>query len=135
MQRKRNTSVPESPKRTPWIQSQPAPRLALVQQPSAVNTIIVPFLSRIVGAILGRAIAVLREAVKAVPNQYPGKEADVELLSFTERGQHRAVRRCTHTDHDWQVYFGTNRVIADSLSSHGFPVPRIPVQMQPAAAN
>jgi small conductance mechanosensitive channel len=70
-----------------------------------------------------------------VPNQYPSKEADVELLSFSERGPRLAVRPYTHTDHYWQVYFDTNRVIADTLSANGFPVPRIPVQMQPGSVN
>ena len=81
-------------------------------------------------ADVGKAIAMMKEAVRAVPNQYPGKEADVELLTFTERGPRLAVRPYTHTSHYWQVYFDTNRVIADTLSANGFPVPRIPVQMQ-----
>jgi small conductance mechanosensitive channel len=86
-------------------------------------------------ADVGKAIALLQEAMRAVPNQYPGMAADVELLTFTERGPRLAVRPYTHTDNYWQVYFDTNRVIADTLSSHGFPVPRIPVQMQSSAAN
>jgi len=80
-------------------------------------------------ADVGRAIALLKEAIKAIPNQYPGKEADVEVLTFTERGPRLAVRPYTHTDHYWQVYFDTNRVIAETLSRGGFPVPRIPVQL------
>jgi small conductance mechanosensitive channel len=81
-------------------------------------------------ADVGKAIAMLKEAVRAVPNQYPGKEADVELLTFTERGPRLAVRPYTHTSNYWQVYFDTNRVIADTLSgSNGFPVPRVPVAM------
>jgi small conductance mechanosensitive channel len=79
---------------------------------------------------VGKAIAMLKEAVRAVPNQYPGKEADVELLTFTERGPRLAVRPYTHTSNYWQVYFDTNRVIADTLSgTNGFPVPRVPVAM------
>jgi small conductance mechanosensitive channel len=81
-------------------------------------------------ADVGKAIAMLKEAVRAVPNQYPGKEADVELLTFTERGPRLAVRPYTHTSNYWQVYFDTNRVIADTLSgTNGFPVPRVPVAM------
>jgi small conductance mechanosensitive channel len=86
-------------------------------------------------ADVGKAIALLKEAVKAVPNQYPGHPADVELLTFTERGPRLAVRPYTHTDHYWQVYFDTNRVIADTLSGAGFPVPSIPVQMAQAGKN
>ncbi|MFM7393560.1 MAG: mechanosensitive ion channel family protein [Cyanobium sp.] len=60
-------------------------------------------------ADVNRAIALLTEALKAVPNQ--------------------AVRPYTHNDHYRQVVFDTNRVIADTLSRNGFPVPRIPVQL------
>jgi small conductance mechanosensitive channel len=86
-------------------------------------------------ADVGKAIAMLKEAVRAVPNQYPGKEADVELLTFTERGPRLAVRPYTHTSNYWQVYFDTNRVIADTLSSNGFPVPRIPVALPASSVN
>jgi small conductance mechanosensitive channel len=86
-------------------------------------------------ADVGKAIALLKQAVRAVPNQYPGKEADVELLTFSERGPRLAVRPYTHNNHYWQVYFDTNRVIAETLSANGFPVPRIPVQMQPGSVN
>jgi small conductance mechanosensitive channel len=56
-------------------------------------------------------------------------DADVEILEFNERGPKLAVRLYTHTDHYWQVYFDTNRTIAQVLSTNGFPVPRIPVAM------
>ena len=84
-------------------------------------------------ADVGRAIALLKEGVAGVPNQYPGKPADVEVLEFSERGPRLAVRPYTHTDHYWQVYFDTNRTIAEVLGSNGFPVPRIPVQMASAS--
>jgi small conductance mechanosensitive channel len=80
-------------------------------------------------ADVNRAVVLLKEALKAVPNQYPNKDADVELLSFNERGPRLAVRPYTHNDHYSQVVFDTNRVIADTLSRNGFPVPRIPVQL------
>ncbi len=34
-----------------------------------------------------------------------------------------AVRPYCHTDHYWQVYFDTNKVIRESFGSAGFPVP------------
>jgi small conductance mechanosensitive channel len=83
-------------------------------------------------ADVAKAIGLLKEAVKAVPNQYPGMDPDVELLTFTERGPRLAVRPYTHTSNYWQVYFDTNRVIADTLGGAGFPVPRIPVQLAQA---
>jgi small conductance mechanosensitive channel len=55
--------------------------------------------------------------------------AEVEILEFSERGPKLAVRLYTHTNHYWQVYFDTNRTIAEVLAAHGFPVPRIPVAM------
>ncbi|MFM8660336.1 MAG: mechanosensitive ion channel family protein, partial [Cyanobium sp.] len=66
-------------------------------------------------ADVARAIALLKEGVKRVPNQYAGKEADVEVLEFSERGPRLAVRPYTHTDNYWQVYFDTNRMIVDVL--------------------
>ena len=81
-------------------------------------------------ADVGKAIAVLKQALAAVPNQHPGMPADVELLSFSERGPRLAVRPYTHTDHYWQVYFDSNRVIADTLAGHGFPVPRVPLSVE-----
>jgi small conductance mechanosensitive channel len=86
-------------------------------------------------ADVGRAISLLKEGLKRVPNQFEGKEGDVEVLEFTERGPKLAVRPYTHTDNYWQVYFDTNRMIVDVLGSNGFPVPRIPVAMASNAQN
>lgn len=84
-----------------------------------------------------RAIDLLRKGLETVPNQMPGKPADVEVLEFTERGPKLAVRPYTHTKNYWAVYFDTNRMIVDVLGRAGFPVPRIPlaVQQGPASAN
>ncbi|MCX5947725.1 MAG: mechanosensitive ion channel family protein [Cyanobacteria bacterium] len=84
-------------------------------------------------ADVGKAIALLKEGIKAVPNQYPGQEAVVELLEFTERGPKLAVRPFVNNEHYWQVYFDTNRMIFQVLSKAGFPVPRLPVHMTSAA--
>jgi small conductance mechanosensitive channel len=73
------------------------------------------------------AIRLLKEGLKAIPNQYPGMDPEVEILEFSERGPRLAVRPYTNNQHYWQVYFDTNRVIVDVLSSNGFPVPRIPM--------
>lgn len=80
-------------------------------------------------ADVARAIALLKDGLKAIPNQYPGMEADVEILEFSERGPRLAVRPYTSNENYWQVYFDTNRTIVDVLSQNGFPVPRIPVAM------
>ncbi len=86
-------------------------------------------------ADVGRAIALLQEGVKSVPNQVEGKPADVEVLEFSERGPRLAVRPYTHTSNYWQVYFDTNRMIVEVLGRAGFPVPRIPVAMQGSGSN
>jgi small conductance mechanosensitive channel len=80
-------------------------------------------------ADVAKAIALLKEGILSVPNQDPNTPADIEVLEFSERGPRLAVRPYTHTDHYWQVYFDTNRMIADVLGRNGFPVPRIPVAM------
>ncbi len=79
------------------------------------------------------AIRLLKEAIRAVPNQCVGMEADVELLEFNERGPRLVVRPYASNEHYWQVYFDTNRLIADVLTNAGFPVPRLPVQLASAA--
>ena len=48
---------------------------------------------------------------------------DVEILEFNLAGPVLAVRPYCHTDHYWQVYFDTNRVIRESFGAAGFPVP------------
>ncbi len=86
-------------------------------------------------ADVGKAISLLREGIKQVPNQVEGMAADVEVLEFSERGPRLAVRPYTHTANYWQVYFDTNRMIVEVLGKAGFPVPRIPVAMQGNSAN
>ena len=81
-------------------------------------------------ADVAKAITLLKEGIKTVPNQVNGQDADVEVLEFSERGPRLAVRPYTHTSNYWQVYFDTNRMIVDVLGQAGFPVPRIPVEMQ-----
>ena len=86
-------------------------------------------------ADVGKAIGLLKEGIKQVPNQVEGMAADVEVLEFSERGPRLAVRPYTHTANYWQVYFDTNRMIVEVLGKAGFPVPRIPVAMQGNSAN
>jgi small conductance mechanosensitive channel len=86
-------------------------------------------------ADVARAISLLKEGIKQVPNQVEGMDADVEVLEFSERGPRLAVRPYTHTANYWQVYFDTNRMIVEVLGKAGFPVPRIPVAMQGSSAN
>ncbi|MBB1072862.1 mechanosensitive ion channel family protein [Rhodoferax sp. 4810] len=78
-----------------------------------------------------KAIALLKEAVTKVPNISASPAVDVEILEFNEFGPKLAVRPYCHTDHFWQVYFDTNKAIADTLGSAGFPVATRPVKIYP----
>lgn len=83
------------------------------------------------GADLSKAVLLLREAVSGVANIKTEPAVDVEILEFNEFGPKLAVRPYCHTDHYWQVYFDTNKAIADTLGSAGFPVATRPVRIYP----
>jgi small conductance mechanosensitive channel len=69
------------------------------------------------------AIALLKAKVAAIPNVIASPAPDVEISTFTMAGPVLVVRPYTHTDHYWQVYFDTNRVIRESFAEAGFPAP------------
>jgi small conductance mechanosensitive channel len=79
------------------------------------------------------AIGKLKEALAKVPNIARAPAPDVEIVDFNERGPLLAVRPYTHTDHYWQVYFDTNRLIADTFGAAGYPVPESHVRMKQLA--
>lgn len=74
-----------------------------------------------------KAIVVLKEKLKAIPNVSKTPAPDVEVLTFTLAGPVLAVRPYCHTDHYWDVYFATNQVINDEIGKLGFPAPANPV--------
>ena len=78
-----------------------------------------------------KAIALLKDAVSKVSNIAASPSVDVEILEFNEFGPKLAVRPYCHTDHYWQVYFDTNKTIADTLGAAGFPVATRPVKVYP----
>ena len=47
----------------------------------------------------------------------------VDILDFSLAALVLVVRSYRHTDHYWQVYFDTNKVIRESFGAAGFPVP------------
>ncbi len=77
------------------------------------------------------AMALLKEAVSKVANIAKTPAVDVEILEFNEFGPKLAVRPYCHTEHYWQVYFDTNKTIADTLGAAGFPVATRPVKVYP----
>jgi small conductance mechanosensitive channel len=78
-----------------------------------------------------QAIALLKESVSKVANIAQTPAVDVEILEFNEFGPKLAVRPYCHTGHYWQVYFDTNKTIADTLGAAGFPVATRPVKVYP----
>jgi small conductance mechanosensitive channel len=69
------------------------------------------------------AIAVLKRGMAQIPNVLESPEPDAEILQFTLAGPVLAVRPYCHTQHYWQVYFDTNRLIRNSFTQAGYPVP------------
>jgi small conductance mechanosensitive channel len=69
------------------------------------------------------AIARLKPALAAIPNVLAEPAPDVEILDFNELGTVLAVRPYCHTDHYWQVYFDTNRLIAETGKAAAYPPP------------
>jgi small conductance mechanosensitive channel len=69
------------------------------------------------------AIYILKERLAKIPNVVTDPKPDVEILEFNLAGPLLAVRPYCHTDHYWQVYFDTNRVIRESFGDAHFPVP------------
>jgi len=80
------------------------------------------------------AVARLKAALAKIPNIAKDAGPDVEIIDFNERGPVLAVRPYTHTDHYWQVYFDTNRVITETFGAAGYPVPEAHYRVQREAA-
>ena len=58
---------------------------------------------------------VLKQMLAALP--------DVEILEFNAAGTKLVVRPYCHNDHYWQVYFDTNKAIAEVGGANGWPIP------------
>jgi small conductance mechanosensitive channel len=69
------------------------------------------------------AITRLKSALATIPNVMQNPAPDVEILDFNERGTVLAVRPYCHTNHYWQVYFDTNRLIASTFGAAAYPAP------------
>lgn len=79
------------------------------------------------------AIRRLKEVLVKIPNVQKEPAPDVEIVDFNQRGPVLAVRPYTHTDHYWQVYFDTNKAIADAFGAAGYPIPEEAVRMRNVA--
>jgi small conductance mechanosensitive channel len=79
------------------------------------------------------AIRRLKEAIAKIPNVQKEPAPTVEIIDFNSRGPVLAVRPNTDPEHYWQVYFDTNRAIADTFGEAGYPVPEEHLRMNRAA--
>jgi len=69
------------------------------------------------------AMALLKQKLLTIPNVVAKPAPDVEILDFNLLGPVLAVRPYTHTDHYWQVYFDTNKLIRETFGAAGYPAP------------
>jgi small conductance mechanosensitive channel len=69
------------------------------------------------------AVALLKPAIAKVPNVLAEPAPDVEIITFNLAGPVLVVRPYCSNAHYWQVYFDTNRLIRDTFTQAGFPVP------------
>ncbi len=79
------------------------------------------------------AIGRLKEVVAKIPNVENESAPDVEIVDFNQRGPVLAVRPYAHTNHYRQVYFDTNKAIADTFGAAGYPPPEEAVRMRNVA--
>jgi small conductance mechanosensitive channel len=75
------------------------------------------------GTDAAAAVRLLKQRLAAIPNVAKEPAPDVEILEFNFAGPVLAVRPYTHTDHYWQVYFDTNRVIREAFGEAGYAAP------------
>jgi small conductance mechanosensitive channel len=73
------------------------------------------------------AIARLRPVLARIPNVLTNPEPVIDLLEFTAEGPKLCVRPYCSNEHYWQVYFDTNRAIAEAFGAAAYPVPATPV--------
>jgi small conductance mechanosensitive channel len=70
-----------------------------------------------------RAIRLLKERLRVIPNVLATPAPDVDVLQFTPAGPLLCVRPYCSNQNYWQVYFDTNRMIRETFGDAGFPAP------------
>ena len=76
------------------------------------------------------AIARLQPALAAIPGVVAVPAPDVEILDFNAMGTVLAVRPYCHTRDYWPVYFATNKLIAATFGTAGYPSPSTVVDVR-----
>jgi small conductance mechanosensitive channel len=71
------------------------------------------------------AIKRLRAAIVNIPNLATTPAPEIEILSFAADGTVICVRPYAHTDHYWQVYFDTNKLISQVFLEANYPQPSV----------
>ncbi len=79
------------------------------------------------------AIQKLKPALSTIANVMATPAPDVEILNWSDAGPVLAVRPYCHTKDYWQVYFDTNKLIFETFSKAGYPVPEKHVHVRAAA--
>lgn len=69
------------------------------------------------------AVARLKARIAQIPNVMSAPAVDVAILEFTPAGPVLAVRPYCHNKDYWQVYFDTNKAIAEVGGTAHWPVP------------
>lgn len=82
------------------------------------------------GVNVDDAIARFKAALAQIPNVAVDPAPEVSVLDINLVGPVIAVRSYCHTDHYWQVYFDTNRVVSETFGAAGYPVPESHVRMK-----
>lgn len=70
-----------------------------------------------------QAIALLKARLAQIPNVQATPAPDVEILEFNAAGTKLVVRPYCHNNHYWQVYFDTNKAIAEVGAANSWPIP------------
>ena len=69
------------------------------------------------------AAQLLKQGMRSIANISENPAPECEVLSFTASGPVLAVRPYTNNANYWQVYFATNKMIAQTFAAAGYPVP------------
>ena len=69
------------------------------------------------------AIKLISERIVKIPNVLTSPAPEVEILEFNAAGYKLAVRPYCHNDHYWQVYFDTNKALAELGGQYQWPIP------------
>jgi small conductance mechanosensitive channel len=70
-----------------------------------------------------QAIGLLKDGIAQIPNVLSTPAPTIEVFEFTLAGPTLVVRPFCANEHYWQVYFDTTRMIRNTFSRAGFPVP------------